>query len=203
MQNLSVAYYFKYYIGNESQVQLFNVIGTIALIIAIPLSKPLAKRFGKKDRVLASSSSQEFSSSFYTFPVLKTLLRSLHLIYWPRWPMHPLSPSSGPCLGILQIILNGKTAGVPRDWYSPPQHLRKSGMGESGSALAGWMLALFQFEANVEQTETALTGIRLMISGFPGILYMSCSILLVFYKIDQPTCILMQQELDQRRAGSE
>lgn len=28
VQNLSVAYYFKYYIGNEENVQLFNVVGT-------------------------------------------------------------------------------------------------------------------------------------------------------------------------------
>ncbi len=36
MQNLSVAYYFKYYMGDENGVQLFNVIGTVALIVAIP-----------------------------------------------------------------------------------------------------------------------------------------------------------------------
>src|SRR5690606_35683093 len=33
MQNLSIAYYFKYYIGQEQNVQMFNVIGTVALII--------------------------------------------------------------------------------------------------------------------------------------------------------------------------
>ena len=55
MQNLSIAYYFKYYIGNEESVQLFNVIGTIALIVGIPLSKPLSKRFGKRNVYVASS----------------------------------------------------------------------------------------------------------------------------------------------------
>ena len=55
MQNLSIAYYFKYYIGKEENVQLFNVIGTVALIVAIPFSKPLAKRFGKRNVFLASS----------------------------------------------------------------------------------------------------------------------------------------------------
>ena len=48
MQNAAIAYYFKYYLGRENNVQLFNVIGTIALIVALPLSKPLAKRFGNK-----------------------------------------------------------------------------------------------------------------------------------------------------------
>ena len=55
MQNLSIAYYFKYYIGKEESVQLFNVIGTVALIAGIPLSKPLSKRFGKRNIYVASS----------------------------------------------------------------------------------------------------------------------------------------------------
>ena len=55
MQNAAIAYYFKYYIENENNVQLFNVIGTVALIVALPFSKPLAKRFGNKNVFIASS----------------------------------------------------------------------------------------------------------------------------------------------------
>ena len=55
MQNAAIAYYFKYYIGKEDNVQLFNVIGTVALIVALPFSKPLAKRFGNKNVFIASS----------------------------------------------------------------------------------------------------------------------------------------------------
>ena len=55
MQNAAIAYYFKYYVGNEESVQLFNVIGTVALIVALPFSKPLAKRFGNRNVFIASS----------------------------------------------------------------------------------------------------------------------------------------------------
>ena len=55
MQNAAIAYYFKYYLGRENNVQLFNVIGTVALIVALPLSKPLAKRFGNKNVFIGSS----------------------------------------------------------------------------------------------------------------------------------------------------
>jgi len=44
-----------------------------------------------------------------------------------------------------------------------------------------------------------ITGIKLMISVFPGILYMSCAILLYFYTIDHQTCLVMQAELDDKR----
>jgi len=55
LQNLSLAYYFKYYIGREESVQLFNVVGSIALIVALPFSKPLARLFGKRNVFIGSS----------------------------------------------------------------------------------------------------------------------------------------------------
>jgi GPH family glycoside/pentoside/hexuronide:cation symporter len=51
----------------------------------------------------------------------------------------------------------------------------------------------------VEQSETAITGIKLMISIVPGILYMSCALFLFFYPIDQQTEIQMQEDLEKRK----
>ena len=36
-------------------LQFFNVIGTVALIVALPISKPLAKAFGNRNVFIASS----------------------------------------------------------------------------------------------------------------------------------------------------
>jgi GPH family glycoside/pentoside/hexuronide:cation symporter len=203
LQNLSVAYYFKYYIGNESQVQLFNVIGTIALIITIPFSKPLAKRFGKKTVFLTSSllsgiffillyiPGPENVGMIFTFNILAKMA------YAPAVPL--LWTMLGDSADYSEWKDGRRATGLV---FSAATFAQKAGWG-IGGALAGWLLALFHFEANVEQTQTALNGIKLMISVFPGILYMSCAILLIFYNIDQPTCIKMQQELDQRRAASE
>ncbi|MDF1570755.1 MAG: MFS transporter [Bacteroidales bacterium] len=203
LQNLSVAYYFKYYIGNESQVQLFNVIGTIALIITIPFSKPLAKRFGKKTVFLTSSllsgiffillyiPGSENIGMIFTFNIIAKMA------YAPAVPL--LWTMLGDTADYSEWKDGRRATGLV---FSAATFAQKAGWG-IGGALAGWLLALFHFEANVVQTETALTGIKLMISVFPGILYMSCAILLIFYKIDQSTCVQMQQELDQRRAESE
>ena len=86
--------------------------------------------------------------------------------------------------------------------FSAATFAQKAGWGVGG-ALAGWMLAIFHFVPNTEQSETTLNGIKLMISVFPGILYMSCAILLYFYAIDHKTCLLMQEELEKRREESE
>lgn len=201
MQNLSVAYYFKYYMGNESGVQLFNVIGTVALIVAIPFSKPLAKRFGKRNVFLASSL---LSGAFFILLYLPGE-NNIGMIY----TFNILAKMSyAPAVPLLWTML-GDTADYS-EWksgrratglvFSAATFAQKAGWG-IGGALAGWLLAIFHFEANVEQTETAITGIKLMISVFPGILYMSCAILLFFYNIDQKTCLLMQKDLEDRRAA--
>lgn len=203
MQNLTIAYYFKYYIGQESDVQLFNVIGTIALIIAIPASKPLAKKFGKRNVFLASSLiSGLFFMSLYlpgkqditTIYVLNILAK---MTYAPAVPL--LWTMIADTADYSEWKYNRRSTGLV---FSSATFAQKAGWG-IGGALAGWILALYQFVPNVEQTETSITGIKLMISIFPGILYMSSAILLFFYNIDHKTCLIMQKDLEERRIKNE
>ncbi|MCL3782623.1 MFS transporter [Prolixibacteraceae bacterium JC049] len=200
IQNLSVAYYFKYYIGNEPNVQLFNVIGTIALIVTIPFSKPLAKRFGKKNVFLASSllsglfficlyiPDAENLTMIYVFNILAKMA------YAPAVPL--LWTMLADTADYSEWKSGRRATGLV---FSAATFAQKAGWG-IGGALAGWLLAIFQFTANAEQSETAITGIKLMISVIPGILYMSCAVLLYFYNIDHSTCLIMKKELDARRA---
>ncbi|RKE04149.1 MFS transporter [Marinifilum flexuosum] len=199
MQNLSIAYYFKYYIGNEENVQLFNVIGTVALIVAIPFSKPLAQKFGKRNVFLASS----LLSGFFFICLYIPSSDNLYLIY----TFNILAKIAyAPAVPLLWTML-ADTADYS-EWksgrratglvFSAATFAQKAGWGVGG-ALAGWLLAVFQFTPNVEQTATAITGIKMMISVFPGILYMSCAILLYFYTIDHETCERMKRDLDTRR----
>jgi len=203
MQNLSIAYYFKYYIGNEEGVQLFNVIGTVALIVAIPFSKPLAKRFGKRSVFLASS----LLSGLFFCLIYVPGKDEIYLIY----AFNILAKMSyAPAVPLLWTML-ADTADYS-EWksgrratgltFSAATFAQKAGWG-IGGALAGWLLAAFKFAPNIEQTEIAITGIKLMISVFPGILYMSCAILLYFYSIDHKTCLIMQEELEERRKTEE
>jgi GPH family glycoside/pentoside/hexuronide:cation symporter len=200
MQNLSIAYYFKYYIGQEENVQLFNVIGTVALIAGIPLSKPLSERFGKRNVYIASSLlSGIFFISLY-IPGSKSTLMIYSLNILAKFTYAPAVPLLWTMLADAADYSewkNGRRAtGLV---FSAATFAQKAGWG-IGGALAGWLLALFEFIPNVEQSDTALSGIKLMISVFPGVLYMSCAILLYFYTIDHKTCITMQKALDERRS---
>ena len=78
--------------------------------------------------------------------------------------------------------------------------MRKKPAGASAPAIAGWLLTVFNYVPNAVQTQTALTGIKLLVSVIPGILYMSCALFMIFYNIDSKTTDLMKKDLDARRA---
>ncbi|MCB0806979.1 MAG: MFS transporter [Bacteroidales bacterium] len=199
MQNLSIAYYFKYYIGNEEEVQLFNVIGTVALIAGIPLSKPLSKRFGKRTVYMASSVISGIFFILIYLPGAENIITVYVFNILAKFTYAPAVPLLWTMLAdtadYSEWKYNRRSTGLV---FSAATFAQKAGWG-IGGALAGWLLALYQFIPNETQTETAITGIKLMISVFPGILYMSGAILLYFYSIDHKTCLVMQEELEKRR----
>jgi GPH family glycoside/pentoside/hexuronide:cation symporter len=200
LQNLSLAYYFKYYIGRQESVQLFNVIGSIALIVALPLSKPLAQRFGKKNVFIASSL---LSGTFFALIYLPgaeniAWIYALNILgkmaYAPAVPL--LWTMIADAADYAEWTTGRRATGL---FFSAATFAQKGGWG-IGGALAGWLLAAYGYvEQAAEQTALALTGIKLLVSVFPGLLYMSCALALVFYGLDDATCETMKRELEGRR----
>jgi GPH family glycoside/pentoside/hexuronide:cation symporter len=199
MQNLSIAYYFKYFIGNEENVQLFNVIGTVALIAGIPFSKPLSKRFGKRNVYLASSLLSGFFFILLYLPGTDNIVSIYILNILAKFTYAPAVPLLWTMLADTADYSEWKSGRRATGLiFSAATFAQKAGWG-IGGALAGWLLALYKFTPNIEQSASAITGIKLMISVFPGILYMSCAILLYFYAIDHKTCLIMQKDLESRK----
>lgn len=199
LQNLSIAYYFKYYIGDEENVQLFNVTGTIALIVTIPFSKILVSKFGKRNVFLASSLISGLFFMLLFIPGDKDLYTIYGLNILAKVAYAPAVPLLWTMLADSADYSEWKTGRRSTGLvFSAATFAQKAGWG-IGGALAGWLLAMFEFTPNVEQTETAITGIKLMVSVVPGILYMSCAIFLFFYPIDKHTATQMQAELERRR----
>ena len=199
MQNAAIAYYFKYYLGKEDNVQLFNVIGTVALIVALPLSKPLAKRFGNKNVFIGSSLiSGLFFILIYVCGVKDiTTIYIFNIIakmaYAPAVPLLWTMIADSADYG--EWKSGRRSTGL---YFSAAVFAQKAGWG-IGAAIAGWILTLSQFVLNVTQTASAITGIKLLVSVIPGILYMSCAIFMIFYKIDKQTTDQMKIDLDKRR----
>jgi glycoside/pentoside/hexuronide:cation symporter, GPH family len=199
MQNAAIAYYFKYYLGREDNVQWFNVIGTVALIVALPSSKPLAKRFGNKNVFIASSL---ISGLFFMLIYLPgiTDLTTIYVFniiakmaYAPAVPLLWTMIADSADYG--EWKTGRRSTGL---YFSAAVFAQKAGWG-IGAAIAGWILSISNFMPNVQQTETAITGIKLLVSVIPGILYMSCAIFMIFYKIDKKTTDQMKIDLEKRR----
>jgi len=195
MQNAAIAYYFKYYLGRENNVQLFNVIGTVALIAALPFSKPLAKKFGNKNVFIASSLiSGLFFMLIYlpgvdNLPTIYAFNIIAKMAYAPAVPLLWTMIADAADYG--EWTTGRRATGL---YFSAAVFAQKAGWG-IGAAIAGWILAISKFVPNAVQSETAITGIKLLVSVIPGILYMSCAIFMLFYKIDSKTTDIMKKEL--------
>lgn len=195
IQNAAVAYYFKYYVGNENNVQLFNVIGTIALIVALPLSKPLAKRFGNRNVFIGSSLISGVFFALIYLPGANNLVAVYIFNVLAKMAYAPAVPLLWTMIADSADYGEWKTGRRATGLYfSAAVFAQKAGWG-IGAAMAGWILAISQFVPNAVQTDTAITGIKLLVSVIPGILYMSCAIFMIFYKIDSETTELMRKDL--------
>jgi GPH family glycoside/pentoside/hexuronide:cation symporter len=200
MQNAAIAYYFKYYLGRENNVQLFNILGTVALIVALPLSKPLAKKFGNKNVFIGSSLISGVFFMLIYLPGVKdiTTIYVFNIIakmaYAPAVPLLWTMIADSADYG--EWTTGRRATGL---YFSAAVFAQKAGWG-IGAAIAGWILTISQFVPNVTQNDTAITGIKLLVSVIPGILYMSCALFMIFYKIDSKTTDIMKTELDAKRA---
>jgi GPH family glycoside/pentoside/hexuronide:cation symporter len=199
MQNAAIAYYFKYYIGKEDSVQLFNVIGTIALIVALPFSKPLARRFGNKNVFIGSSLVSGVFFVLLYLPGEKDIITIYALNILAKMAYAPAVPLLWTMIADSADYSEWKSGRRATGLYfSAATFAQKAGWG-IGGGIAGWLLTAFNYVPNAIQTQTALTGIKLLVSVIPGILYMSCALFMLGYNIDSQTTDQMKRDLETRR----
>jgi sugar (glycoside-pentoside-hexuronide) transporter len=199
MRGSVVLYYFKYYVGRESLFSLFNVLGTLATIAGIFFSKSLAMRFGKRNVFVGG--------------LVGTAAFTLAFLFLP-----PRAVAWMFVIEILRQLVYGFT--IPLLWammadvadYSEwKTHRRataivfsaivfalKAGLGVGG-AITGYVLALYGYLPNADQTARALQGIRYTMSVFPAVAFAICAVCLAFYGIDKAAEIRITDELAERR----
>lgn len=193
-------YYFQYYVGDQSLFSMFAVLGTLGLIIGIPLSKPLTKKFGKRNTYI-------MSNALSGIAVLALFIPSPD-----QWKLAYVISAlvgffNGPGVPILWAMY-ADTADYA-EWkfgrratgivFSAATFGQKFGWG-IGGAITGWLLALFKYIPNEVQTSESLLGIKLMLSIIPGTLMILSVILLFFYNLTEPFMEKVQLELTARRS---
>ena len=197
-------YYFKYFLDAESKSQIFNILGTVALIIAIPMTKPLVKRFGAKQLYIVCSllSGLFFCLLFFAgknFVLINIFNCMGKIAYAPAisllWTMLADAADYG------EWKFQRRTTGL---CLSAAVFAQKIGWS-IGAAIFGAVMSAIHFDGQAALTETQsnpeiMNTIHWMFGIVPGVLYASCALFLIFYNLDNKTMQQMKNELDVQRA---
>lgn len=179
----------------------FNAGGIIFMIVGITLSKKLADKYGKRDIFgFFLFISTLFIIAFYFFSSKSVSLMFISQIF------------HGFFYGITIPILWAMIADVAdySEWknnrrataiiFSAMMVGLKAGLS-IGGALTTSLLGYFNYTPNsLEQSATAINGIKLLVSIFPAIPFMIGVGLLFFYEINKKMEVQIESELKGRRA---
>ena len=207
----SIVFYLKYYMVDETAVEGAKVFlwmdriafltsaGLIGQLIGALLTPMLTRRFEKHHLMIAmnvfhaallvfgySVSPDQYALTvvlhtfgIFTFGVVITLLFSMYT----------------DCVEFGEWKSGKNNAGLT---VSASMFSLKFGSAVGG-ALPGFILAAFGFVANEVQTETAITGIRLMFNALPAAFFLFGGLLMFLYKIDRETLQKVEKELSIKR----
>jgi len=199
MRGSVVLYYFKYYVKDESYFSMFNVLGTVATIIGIFFSKPLSMKFGKRNVFIGGLALTTVFCAMFVFlaPQSITLMFATEIIrqFFYGFTIPLLWAMMADVADYSEWKNNRRATGIV---FSAIVFGLKAGLG-FGGAITGWILTLFNYVPNVEQSASALNGIRWTMSIFPAITFGICVICLFFYPINKNLEIKITDELAERR----
>lgn len=195
-------YYFKYYVGNQDTVSLYFVLGQAFNIVGIVFVTPLANRIGKKSTYLsAMAMATVLSVGFYWLPKdnLPLILAFQCLISTCAGSIFPLLWSMYADIADYSEWKTGRRAtGLI---FSSSSMSQKFGW-TLGGALTGWLLAYYGFQANAVQSETAQSGIKMMLSIFPALGTVLSVIFVFLYPLSEKKMKDITRQLQSRRGAA-
>ena len=176
----ATVYYFKYYIVEEefANLSLFGVtfvlsglylaVGQAANIVGVALAAPISNRIGKKRTYIgAMSLASIFSIIFYWFTREQLILIFVFqiLISICAGAIFPLLWSMyADCADYSEYRTGNRATGLI---FSSSSMSQKFGWA-IGSAITGWLLAFYGFQANTVQSAEAIHGIKMFLSWLPA-----------------------------------
>ena len=209
VKNAVTVHFFKYYVGDDGsdyflfmdRTTLFLTLGMLAMILGVACTKLFTRYFEKKTLMIWLSL------------LNATTMLIIFLIppdqYWTMM-----------IVNIIGMFLVGPTPALVWSMYadvadygewkygrrttalvfSAAQFAQKFGL-TIGGGLSGWMLGIFGFVANVDQTDTSLLGIRLMFTVIPACFAIMNALVLIFYTLSDRQVEQIESELEARKTS--
>ena len=208
-------FYFKYFLEKTdtetfslfgmgtgmSYLTVYLVLGQAANIIGVVLATPLANKIGKKTTFFSAMLVAAILSVAFYFLGKNQVITILIFQFF-------ISICAG-CIFPLLWSMYADTADYS-EWkqgrratglvFSASSMSQKLGWGLGGAA-TGWLLAYFGFKANVEQSEFAQSGIRLMLSILPATGAIISMLFISIYPLSEEKLKNISKELDDRRVN--
>jgi len=202
----AAVYYFTYYFKGLSNIQLgaslilaistiYLLLGQAANIVGVVLARPVSDKIGKRNTFLVAMVNAAILSVIFFFLdrtniwliLVFQFFISIHagIIFPLVWSMYADSAD-------YSEWKNGRRAtGLV---FSAASMSQKFG-ASIGIALVGWILALYGYQANVEQTEATQNGIRMMLSIYPAIGALLAAAFMFIYPLREAVLEKISREL--------
>ncbi len=204
-------FFMKYYVGDEgeplftafglpfSKTAVFLSTGTLALLGGIMVTQMALRHFDKRHlMIFLTLANAAIMGVFFFIPpdMYWTMVFFSCAGAFVIGPTLPIVWSMyADCADYGEWKTGRRTTGLI---FSASLFAQKMGLAV-GAGLAAYILALFGYIADQEQSELATLGIRLMFTVFPAVLAALSGLAILFYKIDNKTVKQMEAELAERR----
>jgi GPH family glycoside/pentoside/hexuronide:cation symporter len=200
VRNGAIIYYFKYYIGSETQATYFYTTGGIAMVLGVASTKLFTARWSKKSLMIVLSILNAISIlTFFFIPKDQILL--MHIVNAIGTFLVGPTPA-------LVWALYSDTADYA-EWkfkrrataltFSSAMFAQKLGLA-LGAGMAGWILSYLGFVANQPQTAESILGIRLIFSVIPATFAFSNAAVMLLYPLNEEKVAEIEADLKARNS---
>lgn len=217
IRNGSIMYFYKYYVGDQvvalfgremnltsdGLATTFMVLGSGANIVGVLVTSWFSKTFGKKRSFIGLMLLTIIFTAVFLVMRPENVLMMFTLQVIISFVMGPLSPIVWAMYTDTADYSEWKSARRATGLVMSASTMAQKFGWTIGGAVAGWLLAMFGFEANQLQTGETILGIRLMISIIPAIAAVLCGVFMFFYKLDDATMATITADLKARRDQSD
>ena len=188
-------YYVKYFLGREDLITLFMTLGVVASMLGCAVAQPLAKRVCKIKAYITLQVTAAIICVFSFFITSDQLVLAFAaFILWKFF------------LDMGTPLLWAKMADTI-DYGHQKTGIRVTGMVYSGviffikmgvalgGAIAGWMLAFYDYQADSAQTEATKQGLLLSFTVLPALGSIIAAFVMKWYMLDDKRVEDIQQQL--------
>ena len=210
----ATVYYFKYYVDETAVGSisflglpfvlsgLYLAVGQAANILGVILAAPVSNRIGKRRTFMAAMAvASVLSVAFFWLGkdqlvpvfILQAFISVCAGSIFPLlWSMY------ADCADYSELQTGNRATGLI---FSSSSMSQKFGWA-FGTAITGWMLAQFGFQANAVQSAETLQGIRMFLSLLPAAGAFLSLVFIYFYPLSEQKMRQIAHELEEKRTAA-